>query len=65
MSGEIHIDGTYVHSALCPKNKKSKRMDRRLKENANPNKRSILVMSSRYDKSESEANPYLIGAKKT
>ena len=65
LSGEIHIDGTYVHSAPRPKNKKSERVDRRLKENANPHKRSILVMRSRYDKSESEANPYLVGAKKT
>lgn len=48
LSGEIHIDGTYVHSAPRPKNKKSERVDRRLKENANPNKRSILVMRSRY-----------------
>lgn len=65
LSGEIHIDGTYVHSAPRPKNKKSERVDRRLKANANPHKRSILVMRSRYDKSETEANPYLVGAKKT
>lgn len=65
LSGEIHIDGTYVHSAPRPKNKKSERVDRRLKANANPHKRSILVMRSRYDKAETEANPYLVGAKKT
>lgn len=64
LSGGIHIDGTYVHSAPRPKNKKSERVDRRLKANANPHKRSILVIRSRYDKSETEANPYLIGAKK-
>lgn len=65
LSGEIHIDGTYVHSAPRPKNKKSERIDRRLKANANPHKRSILVMRSRYDKAETEANPYFVGAKKT
>ncbi|MDY3333313.1 MAG: IS1595 family transposase, partial [Gallibacter sp.] len=42
LSGEIHIDGTYVHSAPRPKNKKADRVDRRLKENANPNKRGVL-----------------------
>ena len=65
LSGEIHIDGTYVHSAPRPKNKKSERVDRRLKENANPHKRSILVMRSRYSEEETAENPYLVGAKKT
>lgn len=65
LSGEIHIDGTYVHSAPRPKNKKSERVDRRLKENANPNKRSILVMRNRYSEEETAENPYLVGAKKT
>ena len=65
LSGEIHIDGTYVHSAPRPKNKKNERVDRRLKENANPNKRSILVMRSRYSEEETAENPYLVGAKKT
>ncbi|MEG9488959.1 IS1595 family transposase [Mannheimia indoligenes] len=57
LSGEIHIDGTYVHSVPRPKNKKSERVDRRLKANANPNKRAILVMR---DKSEDS-----VGAKHT
>lgn len=65
LSGEIHIDGTYVHSVPRPKNKKNERVDRRLKENANPNKRSILVMRSRYTEEETAENPYLVGAKKT
>ena len=30
LSGEVHIDGTYVHSAPRPKNKKAERVDRRL-----------------------------------
>lgn len=65
LSGEIHIDGTYVHSAPHPKNKKSERVDRRLKENANPNKRSILVMRNRYSEAETAQNLHFIGAKKT
>ena len=65
LSGEIHIDGTYIHSAPRPKNKKSERVDRRLKENANPNKRSILVMRSRYTEEETVENPYLVCVKKT
>ncbi|WP_455647922.1 IS1595 family transposase [Lonepinella koalarum] len=65
LSGEIHIDGTYVHSAPRPKNKKTDRVDRRLKTNANPNKRAILVMRERYSKQETLSNPHLVGAKKT
>ncbi len=65
LSGEIHIDSTYVHSAPRPKNKKNERIDRRLKANANPNKRSILVMRNRYSEAETAQNPHLIGAKKT
>ncbi|MGX2975679.1 IS1595 family transposase [Ursidibacter arcticus] len=65
LSGEIHIDGTYVHSAPRPKNKKAERVDKRLKANANPNKRAVLVMRERYSKQETLANPQLVGAKKT
>ncbi|AWW34589.1 IS1595 family transposase [Mannheimia varigena] len=65
LSGEIHIDGTYVHSAPRPKNKKSERVDRRLKQNANPNKRAVLVMRERYAKQETLSNPQLVGAKRT
>ena len=65
LSGEIHIDGTYVHSAPRPKNKKADRVDRRLKENANPNKRAVLVMRERYSEEETSSNPQLVGAKRT
>lgn len=65
LSGEIHMDATYVHSALRPKNKKSERLDRRLKENANPNKRAILVMRECYSPEVTEKNPHQIGAKRT
>ncbi len=65
LSGEVHIDGTYVHSAPRPKNKKSERVDRRLKAHANPNKRAVLVMRERYSEQETSSNPQLVGAKKT
>lgn len=64
LSGEIHIDGTYIHSAPRPKNKKNERVDRRLKANANPNKRAVLVMRERYSEQETSSNPQLVGAKK-
>ncbi|WP_419843916.1 IS1595 family transposase, partial [Actinobacillus pleuropneumoniae] len=65
LSGEIHIDGTYVHSAPRPKNKKAERVDRRLKQNANPNKRGVLVMRERYTEQDALFNPQLVGAKTT
>lgn len=65
LSGEVHIDGTYVHSSIRPKNKKSERVDRRLKANANPNKRAVLVMRERYSELDTLNNPNLVGAKKT
>ncbi|STO54226.1 transposase [Canicola haemoglobinophilus] len=65
LSGEVHIDGTYVHSAPRPKNKKSERVDRRLKAHANPNKRAVLVMRERYSEQDTLNNPNLVGAKKT
>ena len=65
LSGEVHIDGTYVHSAPRPKNKKAERVDRRLKANANPNKRAVLVMRERYSEQDTLNNPNLVGAKKT
>ncbi|PJG82325.1 IS1595 family transposase [Caviibacterium pharyngocola] len=65
LSGEVHIDGTYVHSAPRPKNKKADRVDRRRKEHANPNKRAVLVMRERYSAEETTQNLDLVGAKKT
>ncbi|PJG82397.1 IS1595 family transposase [Caviibacterium pharyngocola] len=65
LQGEIHIDGTYVHAAPRPKNKKSERVDRRLKANSNPNKRAVLVMRERYSAEETAKNPLCVGAKKT
>ncbi len=65
LSGEIHIDGTYIHSAPLPKNKKAERVDRRLKANTNPNKRAVLVMRECYSEQETASNLQLVGVKKT
>ncbi|TCK01823.1 ISXO2 transposase-like protein [Volucribacter psittacicida] len=65
LSGEVHIDATYIHSAPRPKNKKTDRVDRRLKANANPNKRAVFVMRERYSEQDTLNNPNLVGAKKT
>lgn len=66
LSGTIHMDATYVHSSIKPKNKKSERVDRRLKENENPNKRAVLVMRDSHAKDTDEKlNNKLIGAKRT
>lgn len=65
LEGEIHIDGTYVHSALRPKNKKSERVDRRKPEHSNPNKRAVLVMREHYDEKMQKNTPHFVGAKRT
>ena len=38
LSGAVDMDGTYVHPAPRKANKKSDRIDYRLKENQNPDK---------------------------
>ncbi|HFC8550453.1 TPA: IS1595 family transposase [Neisseria lactamica] len=65
LCGEVHIDGTYIHTYVRPKNRKTDRIDRRLKENANPDKRAVMVMRSRYSREETEVCPYAVGAKRT
>ncbi|MDG2955142.1 IS1595 family transposase [Bisgaard Taxon 10/6] len=65
LQGEIHIDGTHVHSALRPKNKKADRVDRRKPKYDNPNKRAVLVMRERYSEQEQAESPNLKGAKRT
>jgi hypothetical protein len=47
LQGEVEMDGAYFHSYVRPKNKKVDRVDRRLRQNLNPMKRSILVMRER------------------
>lgn len=56
LSGTIHMDATYVHSSQKPKNKKIDRVDRRLKQHENPNKRAVLVMRDRFEKLDDNQN---------
>ena len=44
LSGVIHMDGAYVNGSVRPENKKEDRIDRRLAENQNPDKRCVFVM---------------------
>lgn len=65
LSGEVHMDGTYVHTAPKPKNKKADRVDRRKKVNDNPQKCCVLVIRNRFSEEEIKQNPLLKGAKTT
>jgi len=47
LQGEVEMDGGYFHSYVRLKNKRKDRVDRRLRFNLNPMKRSILVMRER------------------
>lgn len=64
-SGEVDIDGTYIHPAPRKANKKIDRIDYRLKENQNPEKRCILVAREHYAAEEKAKNPLYRGAKST
>ncbi|QKS28113.1 MAG: IS1595 family transposase [Candidatus Accumulibacter similis] len=63
LSGAVHVDGAYVGGQVRPKNKKEDRVDRRLAENQDPDKRCILVMRQAH--SEAEVAAGHVGAKKT
>ena len=52
LEGEVEIDGAYVNKHVRPANHKRNRIDRRLRENQNPNKRSVIVMRQRGNKGE-------------
>lgn len=47
LTGEVEIDGGYMHTYVRPKNRKSERPDLRLAEHQNPNKCVILVLRQR------------------
>jgi transposase-like protein len=46
--GEVQIDGGYVGGAIRPANQADARVDRRLAEHQNPDKRCVLVMRETY-----------------
>ena len=47
LEGEIEMDGAYINAHIKPANKKVDRVDRRLAENQNLDKRCVFVMRSR------------------
>jgi len=47
LTGEVEIDGCYVNKHVRPSNRIENRVDRRLKENQNPNKRTVVVIRQR------------------
>lgn len=52
LEGEVEMDGAYVNKHVRPKNNIANRVDRRLRENQNPNKRAVIVMRQRGEKGE-------------
>jgi hypothetical protein len=57
LSGEVELDGAYVGGHVRPKNKKADRVDRRLAENQDPDKRCILVMREQHPEVDDESAP--------
>ena len=47
LKGAVEMDGCYVNKHVRPKNRIEDRIDRRLKFNQNPNKRTVMVMRQR------------------
>ena len=48
LAGEVQIDGGYVGGSVRPANRAEERVDRRLAEHQNPDKRCVLVMRETY-----------------
>ena len=48
LAGEVQLDGAYVGGAIRPANQAAERVDRRLAEHQNPDKRCVLVMRETY-----------------
>ena len=63
LTGDIHMDGAYVGGAIRQENQKEDRVDRRLTEHQNPDKRCILVM--RQNHTPEEVADGSAGAKRT
>lgn len=49
LNGEVEIDAACVNANVRPQNRIENRVDRRLKENKDPNKRAVLVLRERQD----------------
>ena len=48
LAGEVQIDGGYTNGSVRPANRAEERVDRRLAEHQNPDKRCVLVMRETY-----------------
>lgn len=48
LAGEVQVDGGYVGGSVRPANRVEDRVDRRLGEHQNPDKRCVLVMRETY-----------------
>jgi transposase-like protein len=44
LNGEVQLDGAYTNGSIRPENRAEDRVDRRLAEHQNPDKRCVLVM---------------------
>jgi transposase-like protein len=62
LAGEVQVDGGYVGGSVRPANRAEDRVDRRLGEHQNPDKRCILVMRETYPEDDLAGR---IGAKRT
>ena len=49
LDDEVEIDAAYVNGHVRPNNRIENRIDRRLKENQDPDKRAVLVMRERHE----------------
>jgi hypothetical protein len=63
LRGEVDMDGAYVGGHVRPKNKQEDRVDRRLAENQNPDKRCILVLREKHPQNGDQPGP--VGARRT
>jgi len=63
LQGEIHVDGAYVGGKARPANKKEDRVDRRLAENQDADRRCIVVIREAHTEAEVAAGS--AGARKT
>jgi hypothetical protein len=62
LAGEVQVDGGYVGGLVRPANRAEERVDRRLAEHQNPDKRCVLVMRETYPADDRAGR---IGAKRT
>ena len=62
LAGEVQVDGGYTNGSVRPANRAEERVDRRLAEHQNPDKRCVLVMRETYPADDPAGR---VGAKRT